>query len=62
MRHNTETRTIFVEKIIKETDLAIKVLYEEEEIWLPFSQILEIHHEDPIRIVITAWIAKEKGI
>lgn len=62
MFHKTETRTIFVEKILRETDLAVKVLYEDEELWLPFSQILEIHHEEPIRIVITAWIAKEKGI
>lgn len=33
-----------------------------EEMWLPLSQVHEIHGEKEVTLVISAWIAKKKGL
>ncbi len=33
-----------------------------EEMWFPLSQTFEIHRGDPPRLVVSAWIAKQKGL
>lgn len=49
-----------------ETDAAVKVYdhASEEEIWLPLSQVDSMHKgKDGVgTIVVTAWIAKQKGL
>lgn len=53
-------------KFIHETDNAILVYdyASEENIWIPLSQVHEIHREDKetVTIVMTAWIARQKGL
>ena len=34
-----------------------------EDVWIPFSQIEEIHRDgNRARVVMSAWIAKQKGL
>lgn len=49
--------------IAAQTDEAICVEIDEEQIWFPLSQVHEICH-DPIdmHLIVTAWIAKKKGL
>lgn len=53
-------------KCIRETSAAILVEIGEEEVWIPKSQIdddSEVYKDgDEGTLVITAWIAKQKGI
>lgn len=54
---------IVVDEVLYETDLAILVLCDEEEIWLPKSQLEEwpdIGEEGTV--IMTEWIAEEKGL
>ena len=51
-----------LDKIITSTDDAIKVRYHDEDIWIPLSQVHEIHRTEPPTIVITPWIARKKGM
>lgn len=55
-----------VERVIRETDAAFKVLIDDEEVWLPKSQIADADDYKPgdtnCTMSITEWIAKEKGI
>jgi hypothetical protein len=47
------------------TDLVYKIFDGDKEHWIPFSQTLERHGKlsgGPGTIVITEWIAKEKGL
>lgn len=60
--------TIVVDKIKKATSKAILVVYENEEIWLPVSQLeldecddLEEGAQD-VSLTISDWIASEKGL
>lgn len=52
--------------ILTETDAAIKVALEDGEcIWLPLSQVEEIHRSHKLNedwLVVTKWIAKQKGL
>lgn len=47
---------------------AVLIEYEEEEIWIPLSQIenevdfSDYRREDPIQLEITDWIADKKGL
>lgn len=46
----------------RETDKAIQFTPDGGELlWLPLSQVTEIHRDDN-RIVVTRWIASEKGL
>lgn len=45
----------------KETDLAVLVIVDGNEIWLPKSQI-EDHDEDYVDIVIPEWLVMENGL
>ena len=61
MRMITET----VEEFLRETTDAILVLYDDEEIWLPKSQIDYGSHEvgdTDFGIEIAEWLATEKGM
>ena len=52
-----------VARIVRRTENAILVEYDGEEVWLPQSQVLEIHpDDDPPRLRITRWIADKKGM
>jgi len=50
--------------IVKETDKAILIEYTDSVVWIPLSQI-EAIHRDPqkgtARVVMSEWIAKQKG-
>lgn len=49
----------------KETDKAILVTIEGADHWMPLSQVHEIHRSKDKgcdTIVVSAWIAKEKGL
>jgi hypothetical protein len=52
--------------IMAETDQAIKVaLSDGETMWLPLSQVEEIHRSKQLnedRLVVTRWIARQKGL
>lgn len=49
-------------EIEHETDEAIKIVVDDdEEYWIPISQVFEIHRHDGI-VVMSKWIAKEKGL
>jgi hypothetical protein len=48
-----------------ETDKAVLVeLLEEERIWIPLSQVTEMHFDarGKGKMLISAWIAKQKGL
>lgn len=51
---------------IKETEYALLVVIEGEDVWIPFSQIdysSEVQDEkDEGRLVVSEWIAREKGL
>ena len=63
--------TIELEGTIKaQTDKAVLFEFEEEDTndtptmrreWFPFSQVDQIHHEDPARIVVSQWIYATKS-
>lgn len=51
--------------VVRETDNAILLRTEDgEEVWVPFSQIDEIHRDrnGMARVVMSQWIAKQKGL
>ncbi len=55
--------------VLRATEKAILVRYDDEEIWLPKSQIVDPADPDTIQagseertISITEWLAKQKGI
>jgi hypothetical protein len=52
-------------KVLRETDRAIEIEYDEgnrlERCWLPLSQVSEIHKQDGY-VVISDWIARTKGL
>lgn len=55
-------------EVVHETDNAIKVIdtVTGEEMWIPLSQIEEIHREGKVkgadRVVMSDWIAEKKGL
>lgn len=52
-------------EVTRITDKAVRVIYENEEIWLPLSQISPSDGfgvGDTISFTIPEWIAKEKGM
>ena len=56
-----------VSEVLKETDLAVLCVIEEDEVWLPKSQIregVELLSEGTVDVVITIpqWLAEEKGL
>lgn len=54
---------IDVEEIKRETDAAILVLYNDEDVWIPLSQVHSIHRDpDRLHLYVTPWIAKQKGL
>ena len=57
--------SVEIECTIKhETERAMLVVVHAtgEEVWLPLSQVDEIHRESPARVVVSDWIAREKGL
>jgi len=64
MAKSTELHTQKVLAILRETEMAILIEVEGgEEIWLPLSNVHEIKDRDgDCSIVMTAWIAKQKGL
>ena len=69
MRHETEVLEV-LGRIVHRTNDAILFLpqtwQDGDEVWLPQSQCPEVHREFATtgwdRLVVTAWIAKKKGI
>jgi hypothetical protein len=56
-------------KILAKSAKALKVLYGEEEIWLPFSQMYGDYAQSPllgigttVTLEITYWLARTKGL
>lgn len=52
-------------ELITETDKAILVLYDDEEVWLPLSMISKMDLEYPGdmgSVEIPGWLADEKGL
>ena len=65
MQHDTETYTLPC-AFIRESEKAVLItdISTGENLWIPLSQIKEMH-KDPTgvgRIVMTAWIAKQKDL
>ncbi len=53
----------FTVEFVRETDLAVLVGYEDDEIWLPKSQIEwvgDAEEGDELRIQVPEWLAEEK--
>lgn len=49
--------------IVRETDNAILLRVDDEEIWIPLSQVKRIQRGNSLdTITMTAWIAEQKGI
>lgn len=51
--------------VLAQTAKAIKVEIDDEEMWLPRSQMFdldELPESGPAKIKMSAWIAKEKGL
>ena len=49
----------------KETEKAINVTLDGKDYWMPLSQVHEIHRatdDKPASIVVSEWIAKQKGL
>jgi hypothetical protein len=59
---NRDLTELTFDEIRAETNAAILVTKDGVKYWLPLSQIEQIHHESPLRIVMTTWIAREKGL
>lgn len=63
-----KTVTLEDVRVVKATDKAVLVEYEEEEYWMPRSQIVVEESEvydvegDHGALVITEWIAQQKGL
>ena len=57
---------IAVDEIVRETDAAFLVLIDDEEIWLPKSQIADSDSYESgdadLTLSITEWIAEQKGL
>lgn len=65
MTYNKKTIEIDIDRIKLETDKAILVIIDDEEIWLPKSQITYNENHDPDKpqeIEISEWIAEQKGL
>jgi hypothetical protein len=67
MRDDDATKTIEItEPVKRETEKALLVEIGGEELWIPKSQIhddSEVYREgDTGKLVITEWIAREKGL
>lgn len=61
-RGNSEKVTIENVTLGKETDKAILVTIGGTDHWMPLSQVHEIHRTTPASIVVSEWIAKQKGL
>ena len=51
--------------VLRHTLKAVLIKYEDEEIWLPRSQLFDeedLPQEGETTVKMTAWIAKEKGL
>ena len=65
MTYNKKMLEIDIDRIKIETDKAILVIIDDEEIWLPKSQIAYDRNQDPDRvreIAVSEWIAEQKGL
>lgn len=68
MKATTKTEGVRVEDVraMRETDKALLCRIEDEEVWIPKSQITddsEVYKQgDDGTLVITEWLANEKGL
>jgi hypothetical protein len=53
---------VYHDGILKETDAAVLIEIDGEEYWIPLSQVHSMHHGDTPYIMMTPWIAKQKGL
>lgn len=53
---------VHCDEIVHETDNAILVKVDGEEIWFPLSQVEAIHRGPEPWLVVTEWIAKKKDL
>ena len=51
-----------VDAIVRETDEAVLVIYEGEEVWLPLSQIDSMRKGQNPSITAARWILEKKGM
>lgn len=53
-------------RVVHTTGAAILVEYEDEEVWLPKSQVADPETysagDDDVTVSITEWVAKQKGL
>ncbi len=57
----TTTVELEIEGVEHETEAAILVLIEGNQVWLPRSQVIECDEENGV-VEVTEWIAMEKGL
>jgi len=58
-----KTVRVTVAEIRVERALAMMVVTDDgEEVWIPMSQVEEIHRSDPPEIVMSEWCAVRKGL
>lgn len=63
MRNDSpEKCTVTFTRVVHQTDNAILIEHDKNEIWLPLSQVHSVHHTEPPTIVISYWVAKQKGL
>lgn len=60
MKHNQEVEIEC--RFLRETDNAVLIEVEGEEHWIPLSQVSEMHKGKAGKIVMTQWIANQKGL
>lgn len=47
---------------LRETDSAVLIAVDDEQMWIPLSQVSEMHKGKNGKIVMSQWIANQKGL
>jgi hypothetical protein len=58
----TEKVRIKIDMVLNETAKAILISKDGKHLWIPSSQVREIHRTDPPELVMEVWIAKKNGL
>lgn len=65
-RQQPEKRPLLVQKITRFTNMAVLVVINNREVWIPKSQIHEFDElnltEDPTEIYVAPWFIKKQGL
>lgn len=49
-------------RFLRETENAVLIEVEDEQVWIPLSQVSEMHKGSRGSIVMSQWIANQKGL